>query len=115
MRAGVGAFLVLFSIYSLVRPELKPVRTGGAAADGTVGFLNGILGGVSGLAGILVVIWCGLRGWLKDVQRTVFQPVGVAIFAMTATWLGARGEISRDVVQLFLLGLPVLLAGPGSA
>jgi len=30
-----------------------------------------------------VVIWCQLRGWPKDVQRTVFQPVIIATSAMT--------------------------------
>ena len=53
-----------------------------------------MLGGLTGLAGILVVIWCGLRGWAKDVQRAVFQPVGVAVFAMTALWLGAERAIA---------------------
>jgi uncharacterized membrane protein YfcA len=110
VQVGVGVFLVLYSVHALVRPTLAPVR-GGIVLDAGIGFLNGVLAGVTGLAGILVVIWCGLRGWSKDVQRTVFQPVGVAIFAMTALWLGAKGAIARDTVTLFLLGLPVLLAG----
>src|SRR5262249_20406238 len=76
-----------------------------------VGFLNGILGGMTGLAGILVTIWSGLRGWPKDEQRAVFQPVGVAIFAMSALWLGVRGMATAEAVRLFLIGLPVLLAG----
>lgn len=71
----------------------------------------GVLGGMTGLAGILVTIWCGLRGWPKDVQRTVFQPVAVAIFLMSALWIGARGAITPDVIQLFLIGLPALFAG----
>jgi uncharacterized membrane protein YfcA len=75
VRIGVGLFLVLYSLYALFRPAIAPVKAGGAAADAAVGFLNGILGGITGLAGILVTIWCGLRGWPKDVQRTVFQPV----------------------------------------
>ena len=111
VQIGVGAFLVLYGIYSLARPTLGPVRVGGAALDSGVGFLNGALAGVTGLAGILVVIWCGLRGWPKDVQRGVFQPAGVATFAMTALWLGAKGAIATDTLTLFLLGLPVLLAG----
>jgi uncharacterized protein len=90
---------------------MKPVTAGGAAADATVGFLNGVLGGLTGLAGILVTIWCGLRGWPKDQQRTVFQPVGVAIFVMSAIWLGAKGAMSAETIRLFFLGLPVLLAG----
>ena len=74
-------------------------------------FLNGVLGGITGLAGILVTIWCGLRGWPKDVQRTVFQPVAVATFLMSALWIGARGAITPDTIKLFLIGLPALLAG----
>ncbi len=111
VRAGIGVFLVVFSIYSLARPQLKPVDKGGALADAGVGCLNGILGGVTGLAGILVTIWCGLRGWPKDQQRAVFQPVAVAIFAMSALWLGAEGAISADTIKLFLVGLPILLVG----
>jgi len=90
---------------------MKPVAGGGAGADATVGFLNGVLGAMTGFAGILVTIWCGLRGWSKDQQRAIFQPVGVAIFAMSAIWLGGRGSITPDTIKLFLVGLPVLLAG----
>lgn len=37
-----------------------------------VGVLNGLLGGSTGLGGILPMIWCGLRGWSKEEQRAVF-------------------------------------------
>jgi uncharacterized protein len=111
VRMGVGAFLVLYSLYAWFRPAIPPVTAGGAAADAGVGFLNGVLGGITGLAGILVTIWCGLRGWPKDVQRTVFQPVAVAIFLMSALWIGAKGAITADTIKLFLIGLPALLAG----
>ena len=111
VRVGVGVFLVLYSLYAFFRPAIPPVTKGGVAADAGVGFLNGVLGGITGLAGILVTIWSGLRGWPKDVQRTVFQPVAVAIFLMSALWIGAKGAISPDTVKLFLIGLPALLAG----
>ena len=111
VQVGVGIFLALYSAYALARPALGPVRGGGAPLDAGVGFLNGVLAGVTGLAGILIVIWCGLRGWPKDAQRGVFQPAAVAMFAMTAFWLGAKGAIATDIVPLFLIGLPALLAG----
>jgi uncharacterized membrane protein YfcA len=111
VRIGVGAFLVLYSLYALFRPAIDPIKAGGAAADAGVGFLNGVLGGITGLAGILVTIWCGLRGWPKDVQRAVFQPVAVAIFLMSALWIGAKGAVTPDTIKLFLIGLPALLAG----
>ncbi|WP_280966220.1 MULTISPECIES: hypothetical protein [unclassified Bradyrhizobium] len=69
------------------------------------------MGGITGLAGILVTIWCGLRGWPKDVQRAVFQPVAVATFLVSALWIGAKGVLGADTVGLFLIGLPALFAG----
>src|SRR6516162_9960376 len=111
VRTAVGVFLILYSLYALIHPAIKPITVGGVSADAGVGFLNGILAGATGLAGILVTIWCGLRGWPKDQQRAVFQPVAVAIFAMSAAWLGARVAISAETIRLFLFGLPVLLAG----
>jgi uncharacterized protein len=111
VRAGVGVFLVLYSLYAFFRPSLNPVKAGGAAADASVGFLNGVLGGMTGLAGILVTIWCGLRGWPKDVQRTIFQPVAVSVFLMSALWLGAKGTITPETIKLFVIGLPFLIGG----
>jgi uncharacterized membrane protein YfcA len=110
LRIAVGLLLLLYSIYYLARPALEPVQ-GAVPADIVIGFLNGLLGGLTGLVGIVVVIWCQLRGWPKDVQRTVFQPVIITTSAMTAVWLGASGAATADTVKLFLLGLPMLLAG----
>lgn len=110
VRMGIGAFLVAYSLYAWFRPAFAPMN-GGSAADAGVGFLNGVLGGITGLAGILVTIWCGLRGWPKDVQRTIFQPVAVTIFLMGALWIGAKGAITPDTIKLFLVGLPALFAG----
>jgi uncharacterized protein len=110
MRIVVAIFLVLYSLYGLVRPALGPVR-GGAAADAAAGFLGGMLGSMAGFPGILVVIWCGLRGWTKDEQRAVFQPVSVALLLMSFAGLAVSGSISRPIVELFLIGLPALLLG----
>jgi uncharacterized membrane protein YfcA len=111
LRIGVGVVLVLYSLYSLLRPKMKPVAGGGSVADAAVGVVNGALGGATGFAGIVATIWCQLRGWPKDQQRAVFQPVGVATFAMSAAWLGGQGSMSRDTLWLFALGLPALLLG----
>jgi len=110
LRAGVGAFLVLFSLYSLLRPTVQPMQ-GGTAADIFVGFLSGTLGAVTGFAGILIVIWSGLRGWTPDEQRGVFQPASVAMLLMCGLALGFTGSISSDTAVLFLFGLPALAAG----
>jgi uncharacterized membrane protein YfcA len=110
LRISVGIVLILFSLYSLVRPQLAPLSAH-KTADGAIGILNGVIGGATGLAGIVVTIWCTLRGWPRDEQRAAFQPIGVAIFLMTGLWLGGMGLVGADTLRLFAIGLPVLLAG----
>src|SRR5262245_33555241 len=62
LRIAVGVCLILFSLYSLARPQLGKVTAGGRLTDGGVGVLNGILGGTTGFAGIVATIWCTVRG-----------------------------------------------------
>jgi uncharacterized membrane protein YfcA len=111
IRIGVGALLILFSLYSWFRPKLAVPTAGGRAADGGVGVVGGVLGGMTGLGGIVPTVWCNLRGWPKDEQRAVFQTVAVAIFAVTVFWLGGTGAVSAVTVHLFVIGLPWVLAG----
>jgi hypothetical protein len=111
VRIAVGVLLVVYSLYAFFRPPLKLATTGGHTGDAIVGFFNGVLGGLTGLAGILVTIWCGLRGWPKDEQRAIFQPVAVAIFLMSAVWLGAKGTVTAETIKFFAIGLPFLFAG----
>jgi uncharacterized membrane protein YfcA len=111
IRVAVGVLLVLYSLYAFFRPALKPVVAGGGAADAAAGFLNGMLGGFTGLAGILVTTWCGLRGWPKEKQRAIFQPVAVATFLMGALWLGAKGSVTAETAKFFVMGLPCVVLG----
>jgi uncharacterized membrane protein YfcA len=111
VRIAVGAILIAYSLYALLRPKLKVADSVPPIADVTVGFVNGLLGGLTGLAGIVVTIWCNLRGLPKEVQRAIFQPVAVLVFAMAALWLGAKGSLTLETAKLFALGLPFLFAG----
>jgi uncharacterized membrane protein YfcA len=111
LRMAIGILLILFSLYNLVRPKLPEVKRGGRAADAGAGFFNGVVGGSTGLAGILIVIWSNVRGWQRDEQRAAFQPTGVATFLITLVALGGAGIITPDIVKLFALGLPALAIG----
>ena len=51
--------LIVFSLYSLFRPAMKPVQ-GGVPREFGVGVANGLIGGLTGLGGIAVTIWCQL-------------------------------------------------------
>ena len=110
MRSGIGVLLVLYGIYGLTQPALRPVNAG-PTADGGVGFLNGMLCGLTGFPGFIITIWCQLRGWSKDVQRAVFQPVMLAAIIATAISLSFTGVVTMEIAKLYVLGLPALLAG----
>jgi uncharacterized membrane protein YfcA len=110
LRAGVGLLLVVYGIYGLVRPVFASIPAG-VAADGAVGFANGVLCGLTGLPGFIITIWCQLRGWSKDVQRAVFQPVMLAAIVVTAISLGVTGAVTLETATLYVLGLPAMLGG----
>lgn len=109
-RIGVGGLLIAYSLYSLARPRFKPMAAG-VPRNLAVGGLNGLLGGITGLTGIVVTIWCQLVGVPKDKQRTVFQPVNLATILLSVVSLSLAGAVTQEVTRLYLLGLPVLLAG----
>ncbi|MBX9945753.1 MAG: sulfite exporter TauE/SafE family protein [Reyranella sp.] len=111
MRVGIGFFMVAFSLYNLFKPAIAPLKGERPLADGSIGVLSGIIGGATGLATILPTIWSTLRGWPKDEQRAVFQPVGVALFFTMAIWLSGTGTIDGATLRLFLIGLPAVLVG----
>jgi hypothetical protein len=110
VRIGVGVLLIGYSSYFLARPHFKPMHAR-AAADVGIGVLNGVLGGMTGLAGPIITIWCQLRGWSKDEQRAVFQPVILAAFAISAISLSIAGAVTAQWVTFYLSGLVPLAAG----
>src|SRR5262249_59760919 len=90
---AVGGLLGGYARYSGFGRDSAVAARAGAMADGTVGVVNGVVGGATGLAGLAAVVWCNLRGWPPAEQRAVFQPVGVATFVMIALWLGGAGLV----------------------
>jgi uncharacterized protein len=111
LRTGVGLLLIAFGLYNLLRPKMPNLKNVGQAGDAGIGFLNGVLGGSTGLGGILPTLWCVLRGWPKDEHRSVSQPTAVATFALSLLGLGGMGLITPETTRLFLIGLPALVAG----
>lgn len=110
LRVTMGILLVLYSLYGLLRPALKPVA-GGVAADVGVGVANGLIGGLTGLGGIAITIWCQLRGGPKDAQRAIFQPVMFSTFLLTAISLAVAGSYTVETMKLYALALPALVIG----
>jgi hypothetical protein len=110
LRLLVGFLLLIYSVYGLAKPSFTP-RKSGPATDGAIGFFNGILGGLTGLPGFIITVWCQMRGWNKDEQRAIFQPVILAAMIVIAISLAVAGAITIETLKLYGIGLPVVLLG----
>ncbi|MBR1152323.1 sulfite exporter TauE/SafE family protein [Bradyrhizobium sp. JYMT SZCCT0428] len=110
LRFGVGVLLVLYATYSLARPPIKPMKIG-TPADVAIGISNGLLGGLTGLGGIISTISCQWRGWSRDKQRSVFQPVLFAAFVIISLAQLVAGSYTAETVKLYGIGLPFMVAG----
>src|SRR5258708_28235947 len=89
-------------------PDLKNI---GRTADAGIGFLNGVLGGATGLGGILPTLWCVLRGWPRDEHRAVSQPTAVVTFALSLLAFGGMGVLTTGTTPPFPIRPPPLGAG----
>jgi uncharacterized protein len=112
VRLTIGVLLIIFSIYSLVRPKIA-TPSGGTRVEIGVGLVNGVIGGLTGLGGIAMTVWSQLRGGNKDTQRAVFQPVMFATFLISAISFGFVGSYTVETMKLYALALPALVIGVG--
>jgi hypothetical protein len=110
IRFGIGVLLLAYSLYSLLRPALKPSKASLPANLG-VGVVNGLISGLTGLGGVAVTVWCQLRGGQKDELRAIFQPVLFATFVMTTFSFAIAGAFTIETIKLYAFALPVLIAG----
>jgi len=110
VRLTIGVLLLAYSLYSLIRPAFKAPKAS-VPVDLGVGVLNGLIGGLTGLGGIAVTVWCQLRGGKKDELRAIFQPVLLATFVMTAIAFALAGVFTIETLKLYAFALPALIAG----
>jgi uncharacterized membrane protein YfcA len=52
-----------------------------------------------------------MRGWSKDVIRATFQIVVLIIAIIAGVSLAATGSITAETGKLYLMALPLMLAG----
>jgi uncharacterized membrane protein YfcA len=100
-KAGLGAILVVYSTYMLLRRPIT-LQSTSPASDVLSGFCGGMMGGFAATPGAAVSIWCGMKGWDKARQRAVFQPF---ILLMQFLALGAIGAMHTK-------GAPILAIPP---
>lgn len=109
-KIGIGILLFLYSGYALARRAEVKTAWGGHFADGVIGFLGGILGGLAGISGAPPVIWTDIRGWTKDQRRAVLQMFNTAILSLALVLHAVSGLLTRQVIVAAIVALPGTIA-----
>ena len=101
----MGLALAIYAAYMLFR-EPPSIKRGGALTDVAVGALGGITGPLAAFPGAFVTIWCGMRGWDKVVQRSVYQPYILILQVLTLAGLSVVSGRSIFNENLIAYALP---------
>ena len=107
----IGCFLVAYPAYTLARRQQIECAWGGSTADGIVGFGGGVMGGLTGLSGVLPVVWTDIRGWTKTHRRGVLQTFNMVILGFASISHVASGLVTRQVALAVAISLPATIAG----
>jgi uncharacterized protein len=106
-KLGLGFVLA----YVLARRRPIASSWGGITADGIVGFGGGVLGGLTGMSGVLPVVWTDVRGWNKEQRRSVLQVFNIAILSFALVSHAASGLLTRQVALEAAIVLPATIVG----
>ncbi len=116
-RRVVGVLIIVYSLYLILRPGLSRLKIAGrfgTLADGFIGWVSGIVGGLVMMHGVVLIAWSSLRGWDKRRGRFVYQPfiLFTGIYVMLIVGVSVQTDPSRMGLY-FLACLPALAAGMG--
>ena len=114
LMALFGTLLLLYAVYSLLRPTSFKLRGfDGPVCGAVVGFLGGVVGGFTAFPGAAVVVWTGLRGLPKAQHRAVVQPYIIMsqIYSLGLVALLHPSYLNRQFWLLLVLSLPAVVPG----
>ncbi|MBC5766966.1 sulfite exporter TauE/SafE family protein [Ramlibacter albus] len=108
-KAVLGTILVVTCPLMFFAPKLPKVTHGGRVADGIAGALGGVMGGLGGSTGVVPTLWCTLRGFDKDEQRSIIQNFNLAALAVTFASYVGTGIVTRDMLPVFAIVVPAII------
>lgn len=108
-RAAVGGFLALYCPTMLFFGGKAHIAKERPAANGSFGFVGGILGGIGGFAGAVPTLWASLQAWSKDEQRAIIQWFNLSMHVVTITGYGVSGLLTAERANWLLVAIPAML------
>ncbi len=108
MKALLGAILILYGLYNLLKPHLKKI-SGSFGLAILFGFIAGVLGGAYNTNGPPIVIYGTLRRWAPDHFRATMQSYLLPTGFLILMGHGLSGLWTTQVFKYYILSLPIVL------
>jgi uncharacterized membrane protein YfcA len=108
-KLTLGCILVVCCPAMLMAHRLPRLAFGGRLGDGLAGAVGGLMGGLGGFPGVAPTLWCTLRGFEKDLQRTVIQNFNLAALAATMLVYVGSGAVTRAMLPSMVVVIPALV------
>lgn len=105
----IGVLLVAFPSYLMSRGV--PQQEVASGWVWPVGFLSGVLGGSVGAGGPPVIIYTAMQPWSKHVIKSTLVGFFLLTSIVASVAQAAGGLVTREVLALFISGLPALVTG----
>ncbi|MGE0801113.1 MAG: TSUP family transporter [Lautropia sp.] len=112
VRLAVGVLIIVYCALALRQRHQASVQLSPAAApkvDALVGFVGGVVGGVSGLGPLIPGVWYGLRGFTKLQQRGLALAYGLFMQGGMTLWMLRGGSASAAAYTGVALAVPLLV------
>ncbi|MGD8576581.1 MAG: sulfite exporter TauE/SafE family protein [Thiohalophilus sp.] len=106
---ALGIFILVFSLYSLIGPELKQHCS--ARWSVVSGTLGGIIGTLFGTSGPLYVIYYQLRGLSKSVFRSTIATIFLIEGVIRLSGYAASGLYNAEKMLWIAASLPLMAIG----
>jgi hypothetical protein len=103
----IGVAVALYGSFMLFRPTPK-VKRGGMLADLAIGALGGFTGPLAAFPGAFLTIWCGMRGWTKIAQRSIYQPYILILQVLSLVVMSFAGDRAVASLELITYALPAV-------
>ncbi len=108
-KALLGLMIVVVCPLMFFASRLPRITRGGRAGDALAGACGGVMGGLGGFTGVIPTLWCTLRGFERELGRSVIQNFNLTILTVTLLSYMATGIMTREMVPLLALVAPAML------
>ncbi len=108
-KTVLGTFLILWCPFMLFADRIPKITQSSRFFDGIAGLGGGIMGGLGGFTGTLPTLWCTLRGFDRDTQRSIIQNFNFSMLVVIFMSYIGKGVITTEMISTFLIVSPIVV------